>query len=175
MRHGFTGADARRSRMPSSCAEVLRAAVGAAARVMVARQACQQVLERRALGGVERLEELVVDALDDPAQAGEGFRARRRERDQVAAAIARVAAALDQPPLLELVEDADEVATVEAECVGDRRLRLARLFMEQREDRVVVPAEADLLEAVDHALLRRVADLLEQIGGARKKLLRGPG
>ena len=62
--------------------------------------------------------------------------------DEVPPAIGRVAAPLDQLARLEVVEQADEVAPVVAERVGDHRLRLARLLGEQREHRVVVRAEA---------------------------------
>ena len=60
------------------------------------------------------------------------------EADEVAAAVARVAAALDEALLLELVEQADELAPVVAERVGDRALRLARALVEREQDGVVV-------------------------------------
>ena len=67
----------------------------------------------------------------------------------MAAAVVRVAPALDQPALLEPVEEPDELAAVDAERVGDRALRLARALVEQREDAVVVRAEAGPLELLD--------------------------
>ena len=48
----------------------------------------------------------------------------------MAAAVVRVAAALDEALLLELVEEPDELAAVVAERVGDRALRLARALVE---------------------------------------------
>ena len=54
-----------------------------------------------------------------------------RELDDVAAAVVRVAAPLDEALLLELVEQADELAAVVAERVGDRALRLARALVER--------------------------------------------
>ena len=41
-----------------------------------------------------------------------------------------ISAALDQPSLLELVEQTDQLAAVVAERVGDRTLRLARALVE---------------------------------------------
>ena len=77
--------------------------------------------------------------------------AGRREADEVAPAICGVAPALDQVLLLERVEDADEHAAVELQRICDGRLRLARAFVEQRQDAVVVRAEADLLELLEGA------------------------
>ena len=57
------------------------------------------------------------------------------------AAVVRVAAALDEALLLELVEEADELAAVVAERVGDRALRLVRALVEREQDRVVVRVE----------------------------------
>ena len=56
----------------------------------------------------------------------------------MAAPVGGVAAALDQPVLLELVQEPDQVAAVVRERVGDRCLRLAVALLEHREDRVVV-------------------------------------
>ena len=49
---------------------------------------------------------------------------------------------LDEPRVLELVEQPDELALVVAERVGDRALRLARALVEHGEDRVVVRVQA---------------------------------
>ena len=55
----------------------------------------------------------------------------RREADELAAAVGLVAPALDEALLLELVEEADEMAAVVAERVGDLALRLAHALVEQ--------------------------------------------
>ena len=54
------------------------------------------------------------------------------------APVDRIALALDETGLLELVQQADEPAAVVAERIGDRRLRTAGPLVEQRQDRVVV-------------------------------------
>jgi hypothetical protein len=68
---------------------------------------------------------VVLDLLHDLAQAAELALAVGGEGDRVAAAVVRVAAALDQAALLEVVEEADELAAVELQgvaidaCVSD--------------------------------------------------------
>src|SRR5919197_1465594 len=89
------------------------------------REAHQQRVEGRTVLGVERREELLLDLLRDPAQPYELALAVGGEADDVAAPVGRVAVPLDQAPLLERVEQADELAAVDAERVCDRRLRLA--------------------------------------------------
>ena len=69
----------------------------------------------------------------------------------MAAAIGDVPSTLDQLLLLEGVEDADQHAPVELERIRDGGLRLARVFVEERQDAVVVRAEADLLELLEGA------------------------
>src|SRR5262245_5150123 len=119
----------------------------------MAREAEERLVQRPAALGVERGEELVLDSLDERPQPGELALAVLRERDRLAAAVVRVAPPLDQPTLLEPVQQADELAAVEAQGVRDRRLRLAGAFGEQRQHAVVVGAEADLFELLDRALL----------------------
>ena len=57
-------------------------------------------------------------------------------------AIQRVAAPLDQPTLLEPVQQADELAAVEPQRVRDRRLGLARPLVEEGEHAEVVRRES---------------------------------
>src|SRR5205814_4523508 len=95
---------------------------------------------------VEWSEELVLDPLHRLAQLRELAAAFGRQADHLAAAVVRVAAALDQATLLEPVEQADELAAVDRERVGDRRLRLACALVEERHDAVVVGVEASALE-----------------------------
>ena len=75
---------------------------------------------------VERLEESILDALDDRAQPHELSLALSGQADGVPAAVVGVAAPFDEASLLERVEEADELAAVELQPVCDRRLRLAR-------------------------------------------------
>ena len=75
-------------------------------------------------------------------------------------AILRVAAALDEPALLEIVEDADEMAPVVAEGVGDLRLRLRGSSSSRARIVWSYMLRPALLEGLDHALLDREADPL---------------
>src|SRR5439155_2909618 len=100
------------------------AALRPAARVVVDREAHQQRVEGLAVGRVERREELLLDLLGDPAEPDELPLAVGGEADDVAAPVGGIALPHDQAALLELVEQADELAAVDAERVRDRRLRL---------------------------------------------------
>ena len=91
------------------------------------------------------------------AELEEPLLAARVEADEMAAAVVRIALALDQALLLELVEQPDQPAAVVAERVGDLRLRLARALVEDSEHGVVVRVRADLLEGLDRPLLDRIA------------------
>src|SRR5947207_1438497 len=75
---------------------------------------------------VEGGEELVFEALREAAEPTERLSSGRRDLDDLPAAIGGVAAPFDQTGLLELVEQADQLALVVAESVGDRALRLTR-------------------------------------------------
>ena len=89
----------------------------------------------------------------------------------MAAPVARVAVALDQSPVLERVEDADHLAAVDVQRVGDRRLCLAVLLGQQRQDAVVVEARAAALDLLDRPRLERVAEPREQERAVRQQLL----
>ena len=78
------------------------------------------------------------------------------------APIVRIALALDELLLLELVEEADERAPVVTECVRDRGLRLGQTLVEQREDRVVVRIEAFLLVDLERADLGGETETLQE-------------
>ncbi len=95
---------------------------------------------------VERCEELVLEAFDDRAERRELLTSVFGEADRLSPSVVRIAAPLDQPVLLECVEEADELAAVELERVGDRRLRVSGSYVEQREDAVVVRSEPCRLE-----------------------------
>ena len=132
----------------------------------------EQRVQDLALALVERREEVLLEALRERTQLGERLPARRGHLDDVAAAVGRVAAPLDQAGRLELVEQADELAAVVAERVGDRPLRLARALVEHGQDRVVVRVEAELLVGRERPLLGGHPEPLEQEERGRHQLLR---
>jgi hypothetical protein len=132
----------------------------------------EHCVEAGTIGAVERCEELALDARGDRAELGELLASGGRQADDMAAPVVRIGAALDQLVLLERVEEADELAPVELQRIGDRRLRIARALVEQRQDGVVVRAEAGLLELLERAHLDRDAQAGEQEGGAGEQLRR---
>jgi len=134
-------------------------------------QAHEQRVQRVALAGVERSQELVLEPAHDRAQLGERLAAVGRHLDDVAAAVFRVALSHHQVALLELVQQSHDVASVVAERVGDRRLRLARVLLEQRQHGEVERAEPGALECAVRVILGREAESLQQEGRAREQLL----
>ena len=125
-----------------------------------------------ALALVERCEELLLELARERAELGQRLPPGRGHLDHVAPAVGRIAAALDQPGRLELVEQADQLAAVVAERVRDRALRLARPFVEHGQDRVVVRMEAELLVGGERPLLRGHPEPLEEEQRGRHELLR---
>src|SRR5436190_17320445 len=91
---------------------------------MMARHAQKQAVEGLPALGIERLEHLLVDPLDGLAEGRELPAAARSQADEVAPAVLRVARALHEAPLLQRIEEADELAAIDAEGIGDRRLGL---------------------------------------------------
>ena len=91
------------------------------------------------------------------------------------APVVGIATALDQPALLELVEQPDQLAAVVAQCVGDRTLGLARALAEHGQDSMMVGMEACLLVRLHRLLLGAEAEALEEEGGRRHELLRQSG
>jgi hypothetical protein len=87
-------------------------------------------------------------------------------------AVGGIAAALDEPGLLQLVQESDELALVVAERVGDRPLRRELPLVEDGQDRVVVRVDPGLVVRGERALLRRHPELLEQEQGRGDELLR---
>src|SRR5215831_8620075 len=83
-----------------------------------------------------------------------------------------VAAALDVTLLLEFVEDADELAPVVPERIGDRGLGLASSFVQKREDSVVLRVEAGWLEGLEAAFLDGHAEPLQEERRAQHELAR---
>ena len=106
------------------------AALGAEPRVVLRGEAKEQVVQRAALLGVERGEELLLDALRDRAELCERLASLRRQRHQVAPAVDRIPLAQHEPALLEVVEQADDLAAVVVEPVGDHPLRGAGALVE---------------------------------------------
>ena len=88
-------------------------------------------MQRGALAGVERREELVLELAHDRPQAAERLSAFGGQLDDMPAAVVGVALAHDQLALLELVQQPHHLAAVVAERVGDHRLCLARVLLEQ--------------------------------------------
>jgi hypothetical protein len=77
----------------------------------------------------------------------------------------------DELALLELVQQADELAAVVAERVRDRALRLARPLVEDGEDGVVVGMETGLLVRRHGLILELEAEPLHQERRRRGQLL----
>src|SRR5438874_350528 len=111
---------------------------------------------------VEGGEELVFEALREAAEPTERLSSGRRDLDDLPAAIGGVATPFDQTGLLELVEQADQLALVVAESVGDRALRLTRPLVEDGQDRVVVRMQAVFLVRVEGLLLGDHPEPFEQ-------------
>ena len=83
----------------------------------------------------------------------------------------RVAAPLDEALLFQPVEHADELAAVETQGIGDRRLGLAGALGEHGQHAVLVEAEARPLELLDREELDREAEPHEQERRAAAQLL----
>jgi EmrB/QacA subfamily drug resistance transporter len=138
--------------------------------VVIARQLVQQDVQRLPALPIERGEKLLLDPLGDRANALKLLLALRRELDDVAPPVLRIAPALDQPTLLESIEHPHELAAVEAQRVGNRSLGLADALGEKGEHRVVVRVESGLLEVGNHPRLDRVAEPPEKKGRVRDEL-----
>jgi hypothetical protein len=93
----------------------------------------------------------------------------------VSSAILRISSPLDEAAPLELVEEADEVATVVAEGVGDHRLRLTGLLLQEHEHRVVLRRQARRIEGLHRAVPDLPAETLEEERRAREELPRRTG
>jgi len=85
-----------------------------------------------------------------------------------------VALPVDEPALLEGVENAHEAARVDAERAGDRRLGLAVAFAEDREDAVVVRLEALRLDPLERRGLEAVPEAGEEEAAVLDELPREP-
>ena len=134
----------------------------------------QQRVQRLALVARERSEEVVIELLGERPQPAELLLAVGGKPDEMSAAVVGVALPLHEPLLLELVQEADELAAVVAERVGDRALRLARALVEHQHHGVVVRVEPGLLVGGHRSFLGREAEPLEQEGRRGHELRRNP-
>ena len=89
------------------------------------RQPEHEAVQLGALGLVERREEIVLQAAGQPSEPRERTLAVGGHVDDVPSPVGGIALSLDETALLELVEQADELAAVIAEGVRDRPLGLA--------------------------------------------------
>jgi hypothetical protein len=88
------------------------------------RQVEEQRVQRRPFLFAQRSEELLFDFSGERSQGAERPPSLRGDQHEMAAPILWIAASLDEPSLLELVEQADELTAVIAESIGDRALSL---------------------------------------------------
>ena len=129
-------------------------------------------MQGRALLVAERREELVLGLVGKRSQPPERSLPLWSQADEVPTPVIRISTALDQLLLLELVEQSDQLATVVAQRVGDRTLRLERALAEHKEDRVVVGVKACLFVRLQRPLLGGETEAFQQKGGRREELLR---
>src|SRR5947208_14991752 len=144
---------------------------GAAAWIMVPGELEEQRMQGPPALGIERGQHLALQALENGAQSDKDSPSVGRETNHVPTPVARVSLAADQPALLERVENPYQLAPVELERVGDRRLRLSRLFAQKRKDAVVVEAESCLLDFYDCLACEVVTETCQQDRSAGQKLL----
>jgi enoyl-CoA hydratase len=88
----------------------------------VAGELVQQAQELFALLRAERLEHALLDLVEHAVEDGELLAAGGRERDDVAAPVARVDGSLDEPELLELGEPVGDIAAVDRIVAAQLRL-----------------------------------------------------
>src|SRR3954452_13096968 len=151
-----------------------RSGLAAAAWVVLGGELREELVQRPPFLGGERSEELLLDPLRHGAQLVEAALAVGCQPHEVAAAVVLVALALCEAALLEVVEDADELAPVVPERVCDLGLRLPRTLIEERENAVVEGRESRRLEGRVAPLFDVHAEALEQEAGALEELLRHP-
>src|SRR5581483_696654 len=134
------------------------------AAVAMHRDGEEQVVQCSAVVLVERFEELVLDLVDELSGAGGSH------GHDLTAPVVRIAAALDEPVLLQRVEVRDELARVVRERLRDRRLRRPGALVQEGEDRVLVGAEACLLEGLHRLHLQGHAQPREEEARALHEL-----
>jgi hypothetical protein len=102
----------------------------------------QERAQRAALGGGQRLEQRTLRRLDLGVELLQRGGWVRRELDQVATPVARVAAARDEPLALKVVHDAVQVAAIHPDAPPELRLAERPLLVQCRQHRVVGSAQA---------------------------------
>jgi len=135
-------------------------------------EAEQKRVQGRALFVAERPEELVLGLARKRSQLPERSLPLWSEADEVPTPVIGISTALNQLLLLELVEQAYQLATVVAQRVGDRTLRLERALAEHEEDRVVIRVKPRRLVCLQRSLLGREAEAFQQEGGRREEFFR---
>src|SRR6266550_4581003 len=108
-------------------------------------------MERGAARSVEWSEELVFEAVDAGAESNELPPALGRQADHVTATILRIPVPLDEPALLQPVQNSNQLTAIDGQCVGDRRLGSSRLLPEEGQHAVVILAETGLFQLLERA------------------------
>jgi hypothetical protein len=134
----------------------------------------QQGVERRAFLVREGLEELVLALAGHRAQAAQRLPALGGQADEMPAPVLGIATALHETALFELVEQPDELATVVAQRVCDRPLRLMAALADGDQDPMVVRVQSRLLVGRHGLVFRRVAEPLQEERCRGDELLREP-
>ena len=142
-------------------AESLRAPAAAGAAGVLG-DALQIHVELAALLGRERREELALGFGDRGLRAAKALGPRRRELDELAPAVARVAAADDQAVHLELIEEGDEVRGVKAKDAAELAAVGGPALLEPVEDRELMPGHPQGIQRAPEALARHAGDAGEQ-------------
>src|SRR5512133_2504011 len=119
-------------------------------------------MELLAFAVTQRGKKVGLDTGRELAQLVQRLAPGGRHLDDLATPVGLIALPADEARILELVEQADELALVPAERVGDRALRLAGALVEHRKDRVVVRMEAGVVERAVALLLGGHPEPLEQ-------------
>src|ERR1017187_862509 len=102
----------------------------------------EQPVQRRPLVQAQRAEQVVLDPARPTLGQAQRFLPPRRQLDDMAAAVGGIAAAGDQPPLLELVEQPDDVARVQAQRLREPLLAGRPVLAEQLQRDEVPGAKA---------------------------------
>src|SRR5438876_3733707 len=148
----------------------LEAALEHAARV---RHLCEHAVKLLALLWIEPCEEPLLNRFRGLLGGRQASPAFLRELDDVPPAVLRVAAADDRAIRLEVIEQADELAGVDADRV-DQRLLARRMRVNLVEHAHVARRQAGRLERLSEPALCRAADLHQQHPGARRVAQRVP-
>ena len=100
---------------------------------------------------IERSKELVFEAIDPGTESNELPAALGRQADDVTATILRISVPLDEPALLQAVQNSNQLTAIDGQRVGDRRLGSPRLLPEEGQHAVVILAESSLFQLLERA------------------------